>query len=222
MRPSRPRGFTLIELLVVIAIVALLVGILLPSLSAAREMMRHAQVRVELDGLGKALRMYEIDLDQGLPPARASCNPDMIGHENQLPVELAEAGYVRRSDDPRRMADAEDPFNREHSYKYTAPGGMVVNNTLMPEASYVWVPHAFPNGETLDGPLDTTDDGALYNRRNDSPIRWVLWSTGPDPNAEKVLSSRAPVSRRCWYRRTGDSGVIALIESENEQWVLSP
>lgn len=54
----RRRGFTLIELLVVISILALLIAILLPTLSSAREAARRAVCLSNLDQLATAQGVY--------------------------------------------------------------------------------------------------------------------------------------------------------------------
>lgn len=66
-RAKRALGFTLIELLVSISIIALLVGLLLPALAAAKESGRSTVCMANMRTIGQAVVTYAGDHDDAFP-----------------------------------------------------------------------------------------------------------------------------------------------------------
>jgi len=63
------KGFTLVELLVVIAIIAILAGLLLPTLTHVMELARRAECANNLKQMGLSMKMYLSDSYYGTMPA---------------------------------------------------------------------------------------------------------------------------------------------------------
>ena len=79
MKTHRNRGFTLVELMVVISIIALLVGILLPAISRARDNAKIGQSKSNIRNIKTAHDMYSNDHDGKMwtgTPENLSSGPD--------------------------------------------------------------------------------------------------------------------------------------------------
>ncbi|MEO0965068.1 MAG: prepilin-type N-terminal cleavage/methylation domain-containing protein [Planctomycetota bacterium] len=111
---SRDRGFSLIELLVVISIIALLIGILLPTIAAVRARATGIACASNLRQIGLGFEMYHGDYDQTFPRA------------NWMP-----APFRPQQTDRRAINEALDAYipldDRQSQRVYECPGDDVVS-----------------------------------------------------------------------------------------------
>ncbi len=96
---KRIRGFTLIELLVVIAIIALLISILLPSLSRARELSKRLVCQSNIKGIGTSAKIYANDNNEKwmIPPFSKEIltNDERVAYTEQIGEDREWPSYSR-------------------------------------------------------------------------------------------------------------------------------
>ncbi|NLW87009.1 MAG: type II secretion system protein [Planctomycetes bacterium] len=77
----RQSAFTLIELLVVVAIVTLLISMLVPSLTKARELARTTICKTQMHNIGLAVLNYGQDFNGSIPPRAEKASGEKWGME---------------------------------------------------------------------------------------------------------------------------------------------
>jgi prepilin-type N-terminal cleavage/methylation domain-containing protein len=99
---TRSRGFTLVELLTVIAIISLLIGILVPSVSKARDSAKNARTRAIMKNMGDGLELFVNENSaelrgQNYPSSRAGDDPTESGNNIDIGSEdMSGAQWVVR------------------------------------------------------------------------------------------------------------------------------
>ncbi len=206
------------ELLVVISIIALLVSILLPSLMRAKILAKMVKAHAELRVVSIALALYREETRQELPPTRMSCN---LQQAYELPLELSEGNYLPQKTNEYDIQGPflPDPFTGE-TYKYRAPGASIENETTWSDdGASLWVPEGFPDCSSTSG--------EYYDDPEVSPVRYAIWSDGPDLDSPKFSDSDLPMGRRpvpswFWMTKASDTGVITHFEDRSGLMYRSP
>jgi prepilin-type N-terminal cleavage/methylation domain-containing protein len=212
------RAFTLVELLAVVGIIALLMAILMPVASRAREQAKVVVVNAELSQIGLALEMYMADHDDKHPPTRKDCS--MVWEDLVLPPELTAGRYLPGTDPDTGMpVGMEDRFNLGHTYKYCAVGSLIQNGQLMQKkTASLYIPAGFPDRR----PEGLPEEDIRYDDPLNSPVTWAVYSQGPSFDAwEMIKELHCPVPRRTWYDPAKRKGVLVRMRLKSGRQIGS-
>lgn len=124
------KGFTLIELLVVIAIIAMLLGIMLPTLKKAKDHAKKLLCTSNMRQVGIAVQAYMIDSKDHLPPS--SChitNPDQYWLRVLSHYTGQQLLFRCPSDKSKNFVDWDRPLSEQSDKRYSS---FAVNALLDP------------------------------------------------------------------------------------------
>jgi prepilin-type N-terminal cleavage/methylation domain-containing protein len=204
------RAFTLVELLVVIGIIAVLVGILLPTLRGAREQARSVQCLSQLRQCGQMIYIYATQNRGMLPPCKNDGIEALAGGTTFIQSGASGGGapgYVNTGVMYPNLRDAFDRLLNPGRAAWTSgtynPGGI---NILYCPANYLW--DGEPPG-TGHWPQAFMSTGQLryWYMGNPNPLYPAFHYRGSYPVAQNTQAGIVgSVDWRWWDRnRNGDN-----------------
>jgi prepilin-type N-terminal cleavage/methylation domain-containing protein len=101
---DRKKAFTLVEVLVVISIIAMLLGILMPTLSAGRRLAKKAVCKANLHNCALAFKMY-LDDNKNIMPTIDNMPNDANIHPHPIPIYSVIGKYLGNQEALRCPAD---------------------------------------------------------------------------------------------------------------------
>ena len=174
-RPAR-RGFTLVELLVVIGIIAVLIGILMPALSKARQQANQTKCMSNLRSIGQAIAMYAAEQNGFLLPGYVSNDAGGGAGLEHYGTILVGLKYLPAPEAPTVASDAES--NDDQLSVFRCPDGL---------------PDKHESGGGAPWPTDVLTPGVQQNS-----IGSFCWRRESIANGtERWLNSAAKVD--VWY-----------------------
>jgi general secretion pathway protein G len=150
----RGRAFTLVELLVVIGIITILIGLLMPALSRAREAARRTKCLANLRTLGQGMVMYANDSKGWLPNSNPASTVNDYDMTNAVLVALNRV-YVHSPGAFHCPADSDPVPEKIETADYTKPNSARVSYDFY---SVWWMPESSPK----------------VTRIKDAPVAWDL------------------------------------------------
>jgi prepilin-type N-terminal cleavage/methylation domain-containing protein len=172
------KGFTLVELLVVISIIAMLLALLMPSLSKARKKTGQIICLTQLKQIGLAMTVYandNRDLFPGPSVLGGSCYRAAPGYKNPtdprgLPEKFGLAGVLGKSDVWGKSPKS--AYIDGHSKLWVCPIGgntkIPISPTYNPTMAQLGNSYAF----SIAGMLDYTK---IYDLKKRAGTNWLVW-----------------------------------------------